>query len=100
LCVPAFLQRELAGKLGGEDAGTRLLAWYPTVVAKFDGQAVGDDSIRFWRNEFAAWVGTVTRAHGSSGSRTGDSMDAAKRSLRRRLERLAQEPDDVKLAID
>lgn len=62
LCVPAFLHREFVGKLGAETADACLKIWYPDVVAQFEGQPVGDDGLRFWRNQFAAWVGTVTVA--------------------------------------
>jgi len=62
LCVPNFIHDELAGKLGVLDARSQLQAWYPTVVAKYQGRTVGDKAPDFWRNEFASWVGTVTTA--------------------------------------
>lgn len=62
ICVPMTLHADLMGRLGTRTADTDLLDWYPTVVAKFAGQPLGDDLFAFWRNEFAAWVGTVTTA--------------------------------------
>jgi hypothetical protein len=62
ICVPMVLHADFTGRLGTRTADTDLLRWYPTVVAKFDGQPLGDDLFAFWRNEFAAWVGTVTQA--------------------------------------
>ena len=56
LCVPVFLHQKFAGKLGGADAGARLIAWYPTVVARFEGVAVAEDDVKFWQREFSAWV--------------------------------------------
>lgn len=63
LCVPASLHREFIDKLAAShDAVADLVAWYPTVVARYLGVNVGDDVFRFWRNEFAAWVGVKTSA--------------------------------------
>jgi hypothetical protein len=60
LCVPAALHLDLAGRLGTDTAKADLLRWYPAVVARYAGLPVGDSVFDFWRNEFAAWVGTVT----------------------------------------
>lgn len=59
-CLPFGLHDELVKGLGGADAEARLKAWYPTVIAKYSGRPIGDDTFEFWRNEFACWVGTVT----------------------------------------
>lgn len=84
LCVPAFLHRELVGKLNRPTAAAELLAWYPTVVARFVAVAVGDDALRFWRNEFAGWVGTVTQAPApvsTKAARSAAAFDAADHRL-------------------
>jgi hypothetical protein len=60
LCVVYGQHAEFKGRLGTPDAEARLMAWYPTVVERYDGQPVGDRLFEFWANEFAAWVGTVT----------------------------------------
>jgi hypothetical protein len=62
LCVPAFLHREFVGKLAATKTELELRAWYRSTVAGMDGIAVGEDSVKFWRNTFAQWVGTVTSA--------------------------------------
>lgn len=59
MCVPLGLHADCKARLGTDDADARLRAWYPTVIARFDGQPIGDDIFAFWRSEFAAWVGTV-----------------------------------------
>lgn len=62
LCVPAFLHREFIGKLGRGSAEMDLRGWYPSVVEGISGVAVGEDAIKFWRNQFASWVGVATSA--------------------------------------
>jgi len=69
LCVPAFLHREFVGKLHREGADAELRAWYPTVVERFAEVAIGDDALRFWRHEFAAFAGVVTAPPRTSGPR-------------------------------
>lgn len=83
LCVPMFLHREFIGKLGGlPSADMELRAWYPAVVAKYEGVPVGDDALDFWRNEFREWVGTVTtKAHGGAESITAHTMREAREYL-------------------
>lgn len=85
LCVPMGLHTEFKARLGADDAHVRLKAWYPTVVAKYAGQPVGDDLFAFWRNEFAAWVGTVTAPVAlqkpSRGARTAHAFDLAAEML-------------------
>jgi uncharacterized protein YdaU (DUF1376 family) len=80
LCVPVFLHDEFVGKLGAVSLTdvAELKGWYAGTVARFEGIAIGEDSLQFWRNEFASWVGTVTSRPGVSTSRTGGSVDAAK----------------------
>lgn len=60
LCVSLGLDADFQQRLGTADARARLHAWYPSVLARYDGLELGDDMFVFWRNEFAAWVGTVT----------------------------------------
>lgn len=100
LCVPLGMHTEFCGRLGTPDADARLRAWYPEVVARYEGRSIGDNLFEFWRNEFAAWVGTVTTRTRTVASRTGDSMDAAKESLRRRLEKLQGDDADEDRALE
>lgn len=58
LCVTQYLHREFIGKSLKPEA--ELLAWYPTVLARYADTPVGDDPMVFWRNEFAQWCGLVT----------------------------------------
>ena len=85
LCVPMGLHTEFKARLGTDDAHARLKAWYPTVVAQHDGRPVGDDLFAFWRNSFAAWVGTVTSPVApqkpSRGARTAHAFDLAAEML-------------------
>lgn len=90
VCVPWGLHAELINRLGSADADQRLRAWYPAVMAKFEGREIGDDLFQFWKNEFSAWVGTVT-SRPATGSKTGDSMSAAKASLTERLGKIQAE---------
>lgn len=61
MCVHATLHRELVGLLGSSDADAKLRAWYPAVVARYEGQAVSEDAFTFWRREFRAWQGPIRR---------------------------------------
>lgn len=71
MCVQRRLHLDFVSRLGGEDAEAKLRAWYPTVIARYEGQPIGDDVFAFWRHEFAAWVGTVTAPpQPASGRRT------------------------------
>lgn len=94
VCVPRGLHLEFVKRLAGEDREDRVRAWYPTVFAKYEGREIGDTLWTFWQNEFASWVGTVT-SKPATGSRTGDSMDAAKASLRERLGKIKAEEGTV-----
>lgn len=58
--VPHILHDEFCRKHGTLNADEILRGWYPTVIAKYEGKPIGDDAFTFWRNEFAAWAGTVT----------------------------------------
>ena len=60
MCVPVGIHSEFKARLGASDADARLMAWYPTVVLKYAGQPIGDSVFEFWRNELAAWQGSVT----------------------------------------
>jgi hypothetical protein len=57
-CVPLTLDLEFAKV--GKKTRTELIAWYTTTDQAHETQAVGDDGFSFWRNLFAAWIGTVT----------------------------------------
>lgn len=59
LCVPYGLHDEFKKRAGKSDA--ELKAWYATTIQSVAGVAVGDGLYDFWKNHFAAWVGTVTR---------------------------------------
>ncbi len=59
VCVHRSLHDDLKRKGGKTDDDLR--AWYPTVLEKYEGKAIGDDEFNFWRNEFGAWVGVVTQ---------------------------------------
>lgn len=84
LCVLSFLHSEFMGKGGLSEAELR--PWYAATVRRFEGVAVGEDALTFWRREFAAWMGTASAS--TRGSRTGDSTDAAKEYLRHKLPQL------------
>jgi hypothetical protein len=77
VCVTTDQHREFIGKLGTpeNDADRTLRAWYLTVLARHEGHAIGESGFAFWRNEFAAWIGTVTAppVHGK-GNQTAQSM--------------------------
>lgn len=87
LCVDMSVHRDFICRLGSDDAELRLAAWYPTVLGKYAGRAVGDDRFEFWRNEFAAWIGTVTAK--PSGFLTKGTMakQAAERAIEIRANR-------------
>lgn len=84
LCVSLGLDADFQHRLGGVDAKARLQAWYPTVLARFTGVVIGDDVFQFWRNEFAAWVGTVTAK--PTETRESRTLAAARRSATSRGE--------------
>jgi hypothetical protein len=58
LCVSHAMHTEIMGAAQKPEAEVK--AWYVSVIAKFNGQPIGDDRFVFWRNELAAWLGTVT----------------------------------------
>src|SRR6185369_7155293 len=66
LCVPMFLHREFVGKGGKTDA--EMMAWYVGTLERFDGVAVGEDALTFWRREFSAWIGIASTATPSNRS--------------------------------
>lgn len=55
VCVPEALHGDLRRKLGGDDAETRLLAFYAEVERGLDPSApVASDVFKFWRAQFDA----------------------------------------------
>lgn len=59
VCVPEFLHGQFAQQLGGDPdaARDRLRAWYLQVLAGIpDSQPIGDEPVKFWRAQFAAWL--------------------------------------------
>lgn len=85
LCVPYGLHDELVGRLNRPDADEKLRAWYPTVIDRMGDQAIGDSVFDFWRNEFAAKVGTVTQKPTTASGKGNQSRDAMQRVLERRV---------------
>lgn len=88
-CVPRWLHAEFVGKRGGEPFEGEVRAWYPTVLARYAGQPVGDRPVDFWRNAFAAWLGTVTAAPaaGARGTQAVGAFERAYASMEGRDER-------------
>jgi len=80
LCVPVFLHEEFKGK--GAKTAEQLTAWYASTVERFGTAPIGEDALVFWRNEFAAWVGTATSAP-STNSKSARTMAGAKRQFAR-----------------
>lgn len=82
-CVPYGLHDEFCKALGvpRDEAEARLKAWYPTVIAGYAGVPIGDDVFALWRNEFAGWVGTVSRKPvATESTREGRTLAAAART--------------------
>lgn len=83
LCVTQWVHDELVGKRGGNraEADAWLRAWYPQVIWQLGDGPVGDRVDDFWRNAFAAEVGTVTqRPSGqalSKGQMNSEAFDQA-----------------------
>lgn len=63
MCVPYALHENFQKR--GQKSDSDLLAWYPTVIAKMNGQPLGDDLFDFWRNQFGAWVGLASKKSSS-----------------------------------
>lgn len=84
LCITEFLHREFLGKSAKTEP--ELKAWYQATIARFDGLAIGDDTIVFWRNEFAVWLGTVT-ARPTQPGRGDQTKQAMQRVVARRQAR-------------
>ncbi|MCR4375633.1 MAG: hypothetical protein NUW22_12370 [Acidobacteria bacterium] len=88
-CIPDFLHAEFIGKLGTASADADLRAWYPAALTLFAGRSVGEDSLQFWRNNFAVWVGTVTSKPTGTlgkGARAVHAFDAAYDAIQARRE--------------
>lgn len=83
VCVTIAQHVDFVRRLGAPDEEARLTAWYPTVMARYEGRPIGDDMFAFWNHEFAAWVGTVTSKPSGSG-KGNDSRDAMQRAIQRR----------------
>lgn len=62
LCVPFFLHMEFIGKSQRTDV--ELKCWYAAIVREFGSQPIGEDSLKFWRNRFARWIGSATETPG------------------------------------
>jgi len=80
-CVPYSLHDDFVRGLGTATADAQLVAWYPVAMAKYDGRPVGDDVFDFWRNEFAAWVGTVTSKPVTASTRASRNIEAGRRTM-------------------
>lgn len=78
LCVPYFLHQEFVGKSQRPEPDVK--AWYASVLARFSGVPIGEDALVFWRNEFAAWIGTVTATPDTS-SKSARTMAGARKTL-------------------
>lgn len=79
-CVDEEMHAGHCRAYGVPDADRRLREWYPTVLAKYEGQPIGDDRYTFWRNELAHFLGTVTKkptAPAGKGSATVSEIAAA-----------------------
>jgi len=83
LCVPDFLHREFIGKLHRPTAHDELTAWYPKALALFAHRAIGEDSLKFWRNCFAQWVGNATSAP-SGGGKGNQAVSSMQRAVEQR----------------
>lgn len=63
--VPSFLHTKFIGKLANEHDGhpdETLLAWYRSIAARYDGQAVPADEVKWLTAEFDAWRKPKTAA--------------------------------------
>ncbi len=61
LSVPRFLHDSLLSQLAEPDEPA-LMAWYAETERTFDGKAVGETNLQFWRQRFAEWQGTTGKA--------------------------------------
>lgn len=75
LCLNHALHKEFIAKSAKPEAEVK--AWYAATMEKFKSVPIGDDGFHFWRNEFAAWIGTVTSK--PTGRRVGAAPGAADR---------------------
>lgn len=91
LCVTRRLHADFLSRLGMADADARLRAWYPTVITRYAGQPIGDDVFAFWRNAFAAWVGTVTQKPQEASGKGHAVAQGVARGLAHYAARKAQE---------
>jgi hypothetical protein len=61
LSVPQFLHDELLSKLATPDEPA-LFAWYAETERTYDGKAVGETNLQFWRKRFEEWQGATDKA--------------------------------------
>lgn len=98
LCITRYLHDVCMGAIGGpvETRDERVRAIYLTAIDELGDAPCGENPLDFWRNVIAAKVPAATARAPSSvrGSRTGDSMDAAKEYLSERFEEISAEGHD------
>lgn len=58
LSVPQFLHDELVSRMATPDDAA-LRAWYAETERAFNGRAIGETNLQFWRARFAEWQGTT-----------------------------------------
>lgn len=61
LSVPQFLHEELLSKMATADEPA-LFAWYVATERDYDGRAIGETALKFWRARFEEWQGATPRA--------------------------------------
>lgn len=90
LCIPAWLGQQWQQQYGDDRARADegISAFIYRTVSELPPGPVGDVPKKFWPDAWQAHHGTRS-PRTPIPSRTGDSMDAAKVGLRRRLERMA-----------
>jgi uncharacterized protein YdaU (DUF1376 family) len=59
LSVPQFLHDELVSRMATPDDAA-LRAWYAETERAFNGRAIGETNLQFWRARFAEWQGVTT----------------------------------------
>jgi len=79
LCLPHALHSELMGRTG--KAAAEMFAFYDSRLKHYEGVAIGDNLFDFWRNEVAAWVGTVTARPATASTKASRTVEAGRRVL-------------------
>lgn len=92
LCVTPWVHEELVGKRGGDpqEADAWLRVMYAGEIRELGDRPVGDKADDFWRNRFAARVGTVSAnpVHSQGkGARAVHALDQAHEAIQARKER-------------